>query len=895
MAKKFVKRTDANNETLYFYTHSDVVDVGEGNATTSLTNALNNKANTSDVQALSDDALRKSPQSLSNQEKEQVHNNIGTESFVDDRAVRYDDAQVLGSEEKTQALTNLGLNGVDDEPTPNSDNLVKSGGVLNAIDSILNDVSYTVTNRALLADGTFGTNTTYKHAAIEVNAGEKYIITNMQDLSGQDSYTRYAFATSKSIPDADPVDGKRHVPFVEGYESVVAVPVGRWDIVVIPEGCTYLLVNYGETYPLHVKNYQFIDDEPIYNSNKLVKSGGVYRKINPSIAITPNIFLRYNGATGTTNNAFGVSDYYYITEGISIVNSRASDAPTSDYTFLCFYDINKNFISRLRRDTASTKATTYIVQASDIPENAIYFRATVLINSDTTSIDIPIGAIPSVIDNEIHLREEDADEEPLEGSDKLIKSSGVADVNGCTKESAQYLRVVLDKENNLLYAVEKNGNFFFGKGVPQQVVDFLGGSIEGRLGYYQNNKEFLWAIIDDNQNILLGIRKDGTMIGGIDNEEIVGQINALKTELQGNSIDALYNNKEYLATVQALVHKITNGRDDEYSRIDNTKTQPLALLHFSDSHGSDNIGRCMEYYNIFKPYIDDVLNTGDTVRDYYEDGIAPFLGVEGHEKILNVIGNHDTRKKNSEYDDNRSWAEHAGKDAYDTFIAPFVSNWSVVQPEYAESAGKCYYYKDYTDKEIRLIVLDNMAMTTISDNYDAGQYTWFMNVLNGAYDNDLTVVIAMHFPNDGGVYNCPFTQYNQSAGSGDWSATEIQKYFMAIDVFKSRGGKFVCYLAGHKHGSVLGWAKSNGPEHPDGYKDQLIVSVGSTILDSRGHWSRTNASKSRDFFHLVCIDTYRKLLKIKQVGVEYDDVMRHRDSFSYNYETNEFIELDIKQ
>lgn len=125
MTKKIVKRTDANNETLYFYTHSDAVDVGEGSSMKSLTEVI-------------DDTLHKSPQTLTNAEKTQVHANLGTESFVDDRAVRYDEAQVLGSSEKTQALVNLGLNGVDDVPTENSNNLVKSGGVHNSIVNAVN-------------------------------------------------------------------------------------------------------------------------------------------------------------------------------------------------------------------------------------------------------------------------------------------------------------------------------------------------------------------------------------------------------------------------------------------------------------------------------------------------------------------------------------------------------------------------------------------------------------------------------------------------------------------------------------------------------------------------------------------------------------------------------------
>lgn len=105
MTKKIVKRTDANNETLYFYTHSDAVDVGEGSSTKSLTEVI-------------DDTLHKSAQTLTNAEK-------------------------------TQVYANLGLNGVDDVPTDNSNNVVRSGGVKAAIDDVIDDF----TNRGFMYKG----------------------------------------------------------------------------------------------------------------------------------------------------------------------------------------------------------------------------------------------------------------------------------------------------------------------------------------------------------------------------------------------------------------------------------------------------------------------------------------------------------------------------------------------------------------------------------------------------------------------------------------------------------------------------------------------------------------------------------------------------------------------
>lgn len=289
MAKKFVKRTDANNETLYFYTHSDVVDVGEGNNTTSLTNALNNKANTSDVQALSDDALRKSPQSLSSQEKSQVHNNIGTESFVDDRAVRYDDAQVLGSEEKTQALTNLGLNGVDDEPTKNSTNMVRSGGVAEAID----DVQYARFDGIQETSVTLNTSTTATADGMVLF----YVPNNVFIYKVGSTYYTLWNNTNRLT------NG-----FYNDSESTSHALT------------TKIFINTIDGLPYSFDGTDFttvvIDDEPILNSGNLVKSGGVKNTLDEMKGVAKN----YISGRLSTNGSVLTSTYQILSCYIPVEN-----------------------------------------------------------------------------------------------------------------------------------------------------------------------------------------------------------------------------------------------------------------------------------------------------------------------------------------------------------------------------------------------------------------------------------------------------------------------------------------------------------------------------------------------------------------------------------------------
>lgn len=357
----------------------------------------------------------------------------------------------------------------------------------------------------------------------------------------------------------------------------------------------------------------------------------------------------------------------------------------------------------------------------------------------------------------------------------------------------------------------------------------------------------------------------------------------------GNSITALYNNGDHRGKIRAIIKNIASGRGNETLYTDLSVPQPLSILHFSDSHGSSvNFQRVLDYFALYQSEIKDIIHTGDVVSDYFENGFSQLADLAGFPRVLQVIGNHDTRKYNSEYEDARQWSEYAGKVAYDTYIAPYIANWGdasnpITQPADAASVGKCYYYKDYTANKIRLIVIDNMVMLTTSANFDPNQITWFESVLSDALQNEMTVVVAMHFPNDDSVIDCPFTNYGRQPDSADWASAQMAQFFDAVNTFKQNGGEFVCWFCGHVHTSLIG--------HPGTYTDQLIVAVGSTIMDGRGSFPRVGDTKTQDFFHLMGIDTNRKTLKVLQVGVEYDAYMRHRECFCYNYDTGAFIKM----
>lgn len=115
------------------------------------------------------------------------------------------------------------------------------------------------------------------------------------------------------------------------------------------------------------------------------------------------------------------------------------------------------------------------------------------------------------------------DDEPTKDSNNLVKSGGVASVYGVYEENPQWINVALDKEGRILFGAEKDGNFYFGAGVPRQIREKYVEMIEGRTLInkefadevtYVENPEFLKVWLDNNNGIILAVGRDGDVIFG---------------------------------------------------------------------------------------------------------------------------------------------------------------------------------------------------------------------------------------------------------------------------------------------------------------------------------------------------------------------------------------------
>lgn len=356
------------------------------------------------------------------------------------------------------------------------------------------------------------------------------------------------------------------------------------------------------------------------------------------------------------------------------------------------------------------------------------------------------------------------------------------------------------------------------------------------------------------------------------------------------------------------------------TRVNNTEIVPLSFIHVSDIHTKGDNYKCfvnamqfLQHYAALKF----AIVTGDLVWDTFADPMTWYdLAVAQTTKpVLNVIGNHDAGQQNN----TTPSLDYVSSDVqlYNKAIAPYVSGWGVTQPTDAATLGKSYYYKDFTDEKIRLIVLNefetnyeidpnNPNKLLYSREYRAvhqAQVDWLISVL-GSTPNDYGVVVAYHQPdddisNDGN----PFVSIdlvgrqiaNIYSATRDWLprilnafATKTADSFTfaqtgavvgTINVsfdFTATQAEFICILNGHTHRDIIGRLTD--------YPALLILCVGAdNLLYTSNFCPRAEGTPSEDLFNVVNIDRNRKTIKIIRIGSDASITGQVRDQLLINY------------
>ena len=306
----------------------------------------------------------------------------------------------------------------------------------------------------------------------------------------------------------------------------------------------------------------------------------------------------------------------------------------------------------------------------------------------------------------------------------------------------------------------------------------------------------------------------------------------------------------------------------------------LTMLHISDIHASTkNMNRIMEFATNEQSLLDDIILTGDIVANTYDDGMAWFDAVEGTENILLAIGNHDVAVQG-----NYNTSNYTEEETYSRYFAPYIDNWNLTS--YANN--QTYYYKDYADSKVRLIVL-NCMLDNDATALEA-QNTWLAQTLESARQAGYTVLIAEHYPPananaDDAKVTCNFTDLDKVPNARGMSTT-IQD---TVQTFINSGGDFAGYICGHVHTDYV--LRSPARENDElKYPNQYFFCVDCSInQDNYSDHPRTNLTKYFDSFNIVAVDHDKHLIKLIRVGADRDRNMRYRRTLVFDYVNGEII------
>jgi hypothetical protein len=301
----------------------------------------------------------------------------------------------------------------------------------------------------------------------------------------------------------------------------------------------------------------------------------------------------------------------------------------------------------------------------------------------------------------------------------------------------------------------------------------------------------------------------------------------------------------------------------------------LTLLHFSDLH-ADMVALARIMKDAEGIEYDDAICTGDIVGNS-----AGRIESWWNESVLTCIGNHDSASYNST--DGYNWValSMADRDAY--YITPFKSNWGGV----VHTSGKSYYYKDYADAKVRLIVMDAMLYSVHESDASLGtaQTAWLNSLLSSAISNNLHVLIAIHAPHGGAtVEDCSFSRYNQAEMPTYNDCNTPQSIIDAVATAIGNGLHFIGYLVGHTHQDNVFDAEGDGK--------QLMYCITCAAVSNANQWkaSDQHRDEENDAYNVVVVDTTNTLVKlIRGGGANMDDHMRTRKAICFDYSTGEMV------
>ena len=593
---------------------------------------------------------------------------------------------------------------------------------------------------------------------------------------------------------------------------------------------------------------------------------------------------KYISNAGNITVSANYNAYNFDLTGIEKVSVTSRNSLNQKTRFIAFYSSEEGTSATLisAGEAYDGGDDTEHIEIIDVPDGAV--RAFVVSDKNT----VPIVKKIYTIDLESELDDLNDSVETFEKS--VDKLDGLfEDVKGKYVEITLKNGTIANPNNANAVCSENSIPCAYGDVVtiyPVRPLTYPDSKYRCVYTIYDGNGTKLKEVVDtvDHLDISISYANAASIRVGIFEKDSEGNTLILRKDTYGYiPYVVVSDGSDLTAKVDALYNKSNESYEDLLSQArysDTSGAKHLTLLHFSDAH--DNL-TCMteavELADAFPAKIDDMLHTGDTVLTNFSQGIAKWVSSGCAARSLNCIGNHDVYANS-----NLTFNEPASKtDIYNTFFAPYISEWGVTQPTGVDDSTSddycaCYYYKDYATQGIRLIVLD-------SEQWDSAQLTWFTDVLSSARTAGYAVIVASHCA-PGAVIGLNGSNFNYVGNPDFVSSTPsyakiTEDASNAVDAFVNDGGHFVVWLAGHFHRGGFGYVQN--------HSDIFVMTAEKAGTARTSGQARVNGERNANSYNLVSIDPADHLIRLVRYGADVDGWLRGRHAFCYDYLNKQIV------
>ena len=803
----------------------------------------------------------------------------GSEHSSDNKYVQY---RLMSN---TFSTTESDWQGVDDEPTAGSDNLVKSGGVEKRLYD-KNGLSTYVDKKAINDLG-------------NISDDNSFFISIKIPIKSEDTiFWKYSTSKIKTIFcifdqndnalgswTGHTYDGQR--TFTISYETA-SYAIASFDRnsdytpLVKVNGKTVWTKREKGAIEL-IKEKIVTDNFPSFGSNNLVKSNGIFidsiytKVIIDSVDIKEVINnSKHNGYVNNLGTVISYNATWFYSDPILLkagymISTELTEDSSSALSIVQGDSVNVgDILTPIKSKTYKATEDVYIVISGQVKElnKPIYIK--------NGNVRTPIALIEQI-------------NKDFYGIGNTVRNKYIAQ-NGVIHDDNNY--------NIITYEVNQNDSITWVSGESSVVhptlclFDREGNYLDYWMASSSNSRDINFSNYPNAHYIIASFNK--FLMNGDENTTPL-IINGIGVESIERTSKGTYDTVKEL---NKKVSEICPEPYDEYGVIginypsevkkvieDIDKNIWGTKLHFC--HVSDNHGGRFSYANEFTDLSPAtfLVNTGDLVEDKFSDSFDTQKGLilAMDKPGFIVLGNHDVYKSTSL------------QERFEKYFAPLNEHNGLT------GNTKTYYSVDYPQEKVKCIFLDmndgwndtsgfTMDYFISKSKMSSEQINWFAQELIDAKTNNLHVVCFMHVsPDDVNYEKSPIDFYDfqvEKATDVSFLCDMVDKFIDGGTVTFTHneqeytfsfvaGGHFVGWFCGHMHCDCSGWMLN----HPK----QFSISVPRPGWNSMEEDGTYRIPKLGITFNYVTIDTTFQRLSILRMGNNKTIWGTPREGFSIMY------------